>query len=134
MTSARNSDLYNAYCKALSEAKHPINYTSAIEKAIATQANRFYISPRRAVEVIRKFRNNGYVKICRERERMFIDIYARVLEAEANFPHLPLLHVIEIVLDQPAPEFYIKTSSAKIILHNEKQRRKALSRKGVSAQ
>lgn len=134
LTLARNNDLYDAYCKALSEAQHPINYTETVRKAVQAQANRFYISPVRAIDIIAKFRKGQYVQICRERERMYIDIYTRILEIEARNPHLPLLHIIEIVLDQPAPEFYIKTSSAKIILHNEKQRRKELARKGVSAQ
>lgn len=123
-TSDRDKDLFDVFIKKMSESKYPICLTDVLKEVVKHPAKRFYVSSRRAHEIIVRIRNGEDVKLSPERERMFHCIMELVEEQEAKYNDKPLKHIIEDIIDQPAPEFYLKPSSAKIILHHERRRQK----------
>lgn len=68
-----------------------------------------------------------------ERKRMFNDIIKSIEEQESKYPDKPLKYIIEDVLDMPAPEFYLKPTSAKIILHYERKRQKHIQQMQIQS-
>lgn len=126
-TIERNADLYSAYTDVLNSPDRPILYKDILGLAVRRPAKRFYISSSRAYQVIRAAKKGETVLLSEERRRMFDDILDRVDEELKN--GVCLRHAVECVIDQPAPEFYIKPSSAKILLHYERKRQKEKFRK-----
>ena len=114
-TIERNADLYSAYIDVLRCPNRPLLYRDILEVAVKRPAKRFYISSSRAYQVVRATMKGEKVLLSEERQRMFNDIIDRVkVELQKG---ICLRHAVECVIDQPAPEFYIKSSSAKILLH-----------------
>lgn len=126
-TIERNADLYSAYIDVLGCPNRPLLYRDILEVAVKRPAKRFYISSSRAYQVVRATMKGEKVLLSEERQRMFNDIIDRVkVELQKG---ICLRHAVECVIDQPAPEFYIKSSSAKILLHYERKRQREEFRK-----
>lgn len=126
-TIERNADLYSAYIDVLRCPNRPLLYRDILEVAVKRPAKRFYISSSRAYQVVRATMKGEKVLLSEERQRMFNDIIDRVkVELQKG---ICLRHAVECVIDQPAPEFYIKSSSAKILLHYERKRQREEFRK-----
>lgn len=127
-TNDRNIDLYTAFCRVMGNSKRPIPLITALRLTVKQPAKRFYVSSTRAIEVIRKIRNGAPIQLRNERIQMFIDILHIVEQLERKYPNRSLRDIVEEAIEHPAPEFYIKPSSAKIILHHERNRQKRLQR------
>ena len=116
LTPQRNKDLHGCFCRVLSEM-NPIVLDEALTRTVNSPAKRFYISSDRAYGVLIRWEKYGITKlITAERQEMYEEIYRRILELRKSMPDTPFMHLAEMVLDQPAPKFYLETSSAKIIL------------------
>ena len=116
LTPQRNKDLHGCFCRVLSEM-NPIVLDEALTRTVNSPAKRFYISSDRAYGVLIRWEKYGITKlITPERQEMYEEIYRRILELRKSMPDTPFMHLAEMVLDQPAPKFYLETSSAKIIL------------------
>lgn len=114
----RDRDLLQAYRKALQNVSYPFSLTEVLELTIKSPAKRYYTSSRGVCTHINKIRSGEEVSLSYERERLINDILPKVEAEEARHPDKILRHIVEDILDSPAPEFYIKVSSAKIILHH----------------
>ena len=116
LTPQRNKDLQACFYRVLSEM-NPIVLDEALTRTVNSPAKRFYISSDRAYGVLIRWEKYGITKlITAERQEMYEEIYRRILELRKSMPNTPFMHLTEMVLDQPAPKFYLETSSAKIIL------------------
>ena len=116
LTPQRNKDLQDCFYRVLSEM-NPIVLDEALTRTVNSQAKRFYISSDRAYGVLIRWEKYGITKlITPERQEMYEEIYRRILELRKSMPNTPFMHLTEMVLEQPAPKFYLETSSAKIIL------------------
>ena len=116
LTPQRNKDLHGCFCRVLSEM-NPIVLDEALTRTVNSPAKRFYISSDRAYGVLIRWEKYGITKlITPERQEMYEEIYRRILELRKSMPDTPFMHLTEMVLEQPAPKFYLETSSAKIIL------------------
>ena len=121
LTQDRNKDLYENYKRVISMEKS-IVLPDVLRKTVESPAKRFYISSDRVYGVLVRWKKKGEIikLITEERQEMYEEIYRRVLELEKSMPDLPLLHVIEIIIEQPAPKFYITPKSADVILCKHK--------------
>lgn len=126
-TIERDADLYSAYIDVLRCPNRPYLYKDILEMTVKRPAKRFYISSSRAYQVVRATKKGEKVLLSEERQRMFDEIIERVdVQLQQG---VCLRHAVENVIDQPAPEFYIKSSSAKILLHYERKRQREIFRK-----
>lgn len=123
LTPQRNKDLHGCFCRVLSEM-NPIVLDEALTRTVNSPAKRFYISSDRAYGVLIRWEKCGITKlITPERQEMYEEIYRRILELRKSMPNTPFMHLVEIVLEQPAPKFYLETSSVKTILCKYRQRK-----------
>ncbi len=126
--SDRDRDLYEAFKVQLDKARYPFLLTDVLEATVKSPAPRFYMSARRALEIITDIRGGNPPPMSDNKERMVRDIMTRLEVAENDNPGTSTKHLLEAILDQPAPEFYLKPTSAKTILCNEKRRQKHAQR------
>ena len=116
LTPQRNKDLHDTFLKVISEMD-VIVLDEAIKQTVNSPAKRFYIGSDRAYGVLVRWNKYGICKLISPlRQEMFEEIYRRILELRKSMPDTPFMHLAEMVLDQPAPKFYLETSSAKTIL------------------
>lgn len=113
----RDRDLLAVFRRTIEGCKH-ISLYDVVEEVVNSPAPRFYVSAYRARNVIcRMYTGKPLTKITPLRMEMYNEIFHRVREARKLFPHKPLLFIIEEVLDQPAPKFYLTKKSGVVILH-----------------
>lgn len=120
----RDMDLLDVYRRTLQSCNH-INLYKVVDTVINSPARRFYVSEYRARNVIKRmFNGKPLHKISPLRMEMYKEIFERVKKLRKVMPHEPLLIVIEEVLAQPAPKFYLTKSSGVTILHKIQKRLK----------
>lgn len=121
-TYERNMDLHEAYKRVIDNSSF-IVLEDVLTKTVNSPAKRFYISSDRVYGVLVRWDIRGETTklISEERQEMYEEIYRRVKLLRENKKDTVLAHLIEEVIEQPAPKFYIKPESAKIILCRHKQ-------------
>lgn len=121
---ARNKDLYQVFREKL-EAARQVRMSAIVSEVVKSPAKRFYISDRRAQDVITHLLSGGSIDDMRpERKRMFMEIYRRCLTEMESGRAVPLVELVRDVISQPAPEFYITTGSALVYLYSIKANQK----------
>lgn len=123
-TDERNKDLYDAYRDVISNTCGSVSLEEILKRTVRHPARKFYISVRRASDLVGAVERGDEIKVSPERRRMIDDIIIRVNHERDKYPDKCLRFILEEVIDSPAPEFYLKPTSANIILHHEKKRRK----------
>lgn len=114
--SARNKDLLAVFRSKL-EAARQVKIPDIVRDTVKSPAKRFYISDRRAQDVITRMLEGGSIDNMRpERKRMFQEIYRRCLNEMNSGRAVPLVELVREVISQPAPEFYITPGSAIVYL------------------
>ena len=78
---------------------------------------RFWVSPERAAIVIASIMKGDKLSYMRNNKReMFREIYKRAMEIRKKLPNLTILETASIVVEQPAPKFYLTPGYAEIIV------------------
>ncbi len=129
-TEDRNLDLLNVFRCELAKAEYPFLLTDVLQNTVSHPARRFYISARRAKEMILDIRAGKDVTMSSNKKKMIDEIMQRLEERE-NESDKPILHLLEQILDEPAPEFYLKPTSAKVILCKEVQRQRLIEQEQI---
>lgn len=123
--SDRDRDLLEAYQKAIEISDYPFSLTDVLQKTVNMPAKRFYSSTKYACMCIKAMKQGKPVIYQqKEKERMIHEVFSRVQQEEIAHPDVKLDQLIEIVMDRPAPEFYLKISSAKVIICKAKQKKR----------
>lgn len=121
---ARNKDLYSVFREKIENARQVKMY-EIVSETVKSPAKRFYISDRRAQDVITHLLEGGNIDDMRpERKRMFMEIYSRCLNEMQSGRAVPLVELVREVIKQPAPEFYITTGSALVYLYSIRKAKK----------
>lgn len=124
--SDRDMDLLNAYKEVLSEIKCPFLLQDVMEKTVRKPAKRFYSSTKYAYMCIKAIKEGRPIQYQQdEKKRMIHEVWERVQRLESEYPDMKLDHLVEMIMDSPAPEFYLKASSAEVILCRAKQKERA---------
>ena len=125
----RDKDLIRVYREVIARHTH-IHLPSVIEEVVSSPSKRFWVSEERAKIVIAEMtRGKSLENMNQTRRNMYIEIYRRVLLMQQSRPDLPLSRLVELVIDEPAPCFYLTPQSAKVILHRIKKRCAYLEKK-----
>lgn len=122
----RNKDLMCVYRELLQKASYPINHPSILQELVNHKSKRFWVSSERATIVIADMMKGKTLEGMNEtRIEMFTEIYRRVIAYRCNskeVTRLPL--IVEIIVNQEAPKFYLTPGSAKIIIHQIKKKKR----------
>lgn len=117
LIAARDKDLFRVYREIISNVRR-IDIYKVAEEVANHPAKCFYVSEARALNVIRKMmKGENLDKILPLRKEMYEEIYRRVKEMRAKHPNRPLRDIVETILCQPAPRFYLTKSSCLTILY-----------------
>ncbi|MBO7167748.1 MAG: hypothetical protein J6V61_03275 [Bacteroidaceae bacterium] len=117
----RNSDLFDAY-RTLLESVQFIDRTEISTRLVNMPSRRFWVSEERAAIVISAMMHKRDVPhLTPTKKEMFDEIYKRALVVMKENPHLSIYEVARIVVNQPAPKFYITPGSAKVIIYYKKK-------------
>ena len=121
----RDNDLMDVYRLAMKNAKYPVNLTEILTRVVNSPSKRFWVSSERASNVISEMHSGKNIEGMKlNKKLMFREIYRRVKQMQ-NLPqymNYRLSELVLIVIEQPAPKFYITPESAKIIIHHIKKR------------
>ncbi len=121
----RDNDLMNVYRLAMKNAKYPVNLTEILTRVVNSPSKRFWVSSERASNVISEmYAGKDLAGMKQNKRLMFREIFRRVkqLQQLSQYKNYRLSELVSIVIEQPAPRFYITADSAKIIIHHIKKR------------
>ena len=121
----RDRDLIEVYRTIYANAPITAKLHQVLQKTVASPSKRFWVSPERAFKVIGDIRSGKNLDNMNTNKRlMFFEIEKRVSEVQKTEAHnnLGLYDIICIVIEQPAPCFYMTPESAKVIIHHIKKK------------
>lgn len=112
----RVRDLMRAYDEYISSCAY-IRMPDVYRAIVNMESKRFWVSDTRATKVIcamlRGVRIDGMRPLKRE---MFEEIFRRVMDLRERRPELSISECCAMVVEQPAPKFYLAPGSAKIMV------------------
>ena len=123
----RDSDLLNVYRSLLNETSYPINHPEILQKLVNHPSKKFWVSSERATIIISEMiKGRDLSGMHPTRIEMFTEILKRVIKyrEEHEETTLSLFLIVEEIINQEAPKFYLTTGSAKIILHKIKKEKR----------
>lgn len=112
----RAENLLKVYFSYLRTCKY-ISMPNVFDTVIHMPAERFWVSSSRATVVIAAVEHGDKLEYMRPNKRkMFYEIYRRYKVLREKDCNSSVAKLVRKVVLQPAPEFYISASSAKIII------------------
>ncbi len=132
LISERDMDLLMAYKDVLSKIEYPFSLNDVMNQTVKRPAKRFYSSTKYAYMCIKAMKDNKPIRYEQEeKERMIREVWRRVQLEEKLHPNIKLDRIVELVMDSPAPEFYLKPSSAEVILCKAKRKQKFIEERQI---
>lgn len=118
----RGRDLLRAYFRCLQLCDR-VCMPDIFKAVVNMPAKRFWVSPWRATVVVGAIERGESIRHMRPtKQEMFHEILRRVNVLRQSYPGVCLSRLVEQVVQQPAPKFYLSPGSAKIyILKARKQ-------------
>lgn len=122
----RDENLLSVYRDLLSEASYPISHPSILQKLVDHPSKRFWVSSERATIVISDMMKGKDISgMNQTRIDMFTEILSRVINyQQTHADQRSLFLIVEDIVNQEAPRFYLTTGSAKIIIHKIKKQKR----------
>lgn len=116
-TKQRNEELKNAF-KAQLYLLGTIPTEELFTRAAKMPASRFWVSERRAAEVISKMlKGDMMFGMNRKKREMYVEILIRVREEMRREPGITVTEATFRAVNSPAPEFYLTPKSARVIIY-----------------
>ena len=117
-TEERNNDLRRAF-RELAKTASKIIVPSIFKELVNMPSARFWVSEERAAIVVARIELGKPLTRMRATKReMFMEIYRRYKELRKNNPNASLNSLVEIVVHQPAPKFYLAPGYAMKVFYN----------------
>jgi hypothetical protein len=110
----RVRDLMKAYDNYIANCSH-IEMQTVYQTVVNMPAPRFYVSEKRASIVVSELLK-GHPCRNKLKNEMFTEICRRVMELKKSNPTLGITELCAIVVQQPAPKFYMAAASAKMLI------------------
>lgn len=105
-----------AYHELIKSAQY-ILMPEIYRKVVDMPTRRFWISESRAAIVISAMMKGDTLENMGPLKReMYNEIYSRVIKLREKKPDLPIIQLVEMVVEQPAPKFYLTPGSAKVLI------------------
>lgn len=113
---ARSRDLlraYFCYLKACSRVSMPEVFRCVVDMP----ASRFWVSVARASVVMANIERGDKLHYMRHNKReMFFEIHRRITLLRQSHPNWSTPRLLKVVLEQPAPKFYLAPGSARVLI------------------
>ncbi len=122
----RNKDLLSVFHKILLSSTGHITLSIIIDKLYHHPAQRFYISEEEAIKNVYSIIKNGKPKIRKKsdlRNQMYEEITRRALQIKEKDIQRPLNKIIDEVIYQSAPMFYLTKKTLRKLISNLKNRK-----------
>ena len=112
----RTRDLLRAYFRYLEACKH-VSKPDVFKRVVEMPAARFWVStPRATVVVASIMRGDKLLSMRPNKREMFFEIHRRAVELRRKHSDWSMPKLIEAVIAQPAPKFYLAPGSARILI------------------
>lgn len=121
----RNNELMKAFRQAIHHSQY-IDIARISQKVVNTPCSRFWVSEERAlVVVVAMLKGRHVLNTMRPtKQEMFREIFSRVMTLRQQQPKLTLAELISIVVNSPAPKFYMTPRSAMEIIYKIKKQQR----------
>lgn len=111
----RARDLLSAYFRYLNKCRH-VSMSDVFNSVVNMPAARFWVSASRATVVVTRIMRGDPLLYMRPNKReMFFEIYRRVSILRHTHPWT-IHRLVELVISQPAPKFYLAPGSARVLI------------------
>lgn len=121
-TRQKIDDLLTEYHKIISCSEY-VTWEEIIRRLMHAPAPRFYVSEERAAIVLAAIHNGDNLKgMLSNKRRMFMALYRRAKKYIKEDGSVNWDEVSRIVVNQPAPSFYITPGSIKVTISREKRK------------
>lgn len=120
----RDRELYSVYIRGLRE-QHFTNMHDAAEWVRHQPASKFYVSSKALLNYVGAIKNGSTpCKMHKQNERKMKMLYAMYQQFIAEHPNCDMAreHICELLVDSPAPMFFISHECARISLWKERNR------------
>lgn len=112
----RTRDLLCAYFRYL-ETCSRVSMPDVFKNVVEMPAARFWVSASRAAVVVACIIRGDKLSYMRPNKReMFFEIHRRVMKLRRSCPNWSIPKLIETVIAQPAPKFYLAPGSARALI------------------
>lgn len=119
---SRNRDLIRVFHEQY-EAQEFKNIWELLERTVNSPSERFWVSEYRAAYVVKSIMlGDDLKKMTKMKREMFMEIYRRTMNLRRKRPDATILELVNIVVNQPAPKFYLTPGSANVIIHKTKKK------------
>lgn len=126
MARERDEDLMRAYHEQMDKAmksNHDIEQEDVIIKTVNSNASRYWISLERACAIVYKIRKGDkLIGIKGNSKRLYESIYNEYLKAREENPAATVKHLVEVIIEQPAPCFALTPQSASLLINKIKRK------------
>ena len=129
MAKEKEQDLVDACRSIYREAHGRIHFNELGQRLAEHPASRFWVSAETAYVVIKRMLAGAHIETMRDsKRRMYEEIYRRVVKMRNQEPQKSLQDIVECVVEQPAPSFYMTPGTAYVVLSRtmRKRRRKCV--------
>lgn len=112
----RNDNLMAVYHEIIVKASY-VRMPDIYEKVANSPSRRFWVSEERAAIVVSAMMRGDKLKNMRPLKReMYNEIYKRAMKLREKNPSMPISQLVAVVVEQPAPKFYLTPGSAKVLI------------------
>lgn len=112
----RTYDLLKVYFNYIANCRK-IRMPEVFKRIVELPATRFWVSSSRAAVVVANIRRGDDLHYMRSNKReMYFEIHHRVETLRTIRPDLSSSRLVELVLAQPAPKFYMAPGTARILI------------------
>lgn len=121
----RNRDLMRVYRQIITAQLNQngsIDIDTALRQVVKSSASRYWVSTDRACNII--YRMNKGILLCGMKENTLLfyeSLYREFSEYKKQHPELPIKHIVEIIVQNPAPCFLLSPRVAGFIIHKMKK-------------
>ena len=120
----RDQELWLAFRRALGAASDVVTIDKLCAIAAESPSSRFWVSERRASEVIgAMLRGISISFMSPTRREMFREIFRRFIAYRERHPLSSIYEATFAAVNSPSPKFYITPKTAKIIIYRYKKER-----------
>ena len=128
----RDNEILALYRKYLNESPNIIVSRMLVD-IVNSPSSRFWITEQRAAIVLGQMkRGETFPDAYPQKRAMYRELYRRAQRIWADNPHLSVYSVASMIVEQPAPSFYMSTTLCNLIISRAKRREWSKRRRSSS--
>jgi hypothetical protein len=111
-------EVHDSVLRQLGDAARYISRKGLMRRIVSHPAKCFYVTAEEALKKYAKYKQTGELR-CRNKEcrEKYLEVFSRFEQKMHEYYDFRKLDVMYMVVSSPAPKFYIKHETARIILN-----------------